>query len=393
VAMVTFSSYPFDPRPRRAIEALVGEGMTVDLICLGSKNAPRRESLNGIEVLRVRVNKEERGSKVKYAYRYASFILFSSLVFGFRALMRGYDLVYVHNMPDILVVSGLIPRLLGAKVVLDMHDPMPELMMTIFNAGEQNRSVRLLKRLEKWSFAAANLVVTVNIACKRIFSSRSCKPEKIAVVMNSPDGQIFPFRPAVALGSANELKKRPFAILYHGSLLERNGLDLAVDALARVRASIPGAELRILGSKTAFLEQVLEEARNKGVHEAIRYLGPKSHEEVVKEIEKCDLGVIPNRLNAFTEINTPTRIFEYLAIGKPVIAPSTSGITDYFGGGSLLFFEAGNASDLAKQIQYVYSHPQESLEMVRKGQQVYLEHTWELERQTLIGRVTDILAG
>ncbi len=86
MAMVTFSSYPFDPRPRRAIEALVGEGMTVDLICLGSKNAPRRESLNGIEVLRVRVNKEERGSKVKYAYRYASFILFSSLVFGFRAL-------------------------------------------------------------------------------------------------------------------------------------------------------------------------------------------------------------------------------------------------------------------------------------------------------------------
>ncbi len=193
-AMVTFSSYPFDPRPRRAIEALVNEGMTVDLVCLGSKDTPRRKTLQGIEVLRVSVNKEERGGRLKYAYRYASFILFSSLVFGLRSLTRGYDLVYVHNMPDILVLSSLIPRALGAKVILDMHDPMPELMMTIFNVNQQSRSVRLLRHLEKWSLGQANVVLTVNIACKRLFSSRSCHAEKIDIVMNSPDEQIFPFR-------------------------------------------------------------------------------------------------------------------------------------------------------------------------------------------------------
>jgi len=391
VAMVTFSSYPFDPRPRRAIEALISQGMTVDLICLGSKNAPRRESLKGIEVLRVAVNKEDRGGKFKYGYRYASFILFSSLIFALHSLTRGYDLVYVHNMPDILVLSGLIPQLLGSKVVLDMHDPMPELMTTIFNADAQSRSVKLLKRLEKWSLRRANLVVTVNIACKRIFSSRSCPAEKIAVVMNSPDGQIFPFRAAVPQAPTAEFQNKPFVILYHGSLLERNGLDVAVDALAQVLATIPSAELRILGSKTSFLEQVLEAAQNKGIQKAIRYLGPKSHEDVVKEIENCDLGVIPNRRNAFTDINTPTRIFEYLAVGKPVIAPSTRGIQDYFEEGSLLFFEAGNAGELAQQIQYVYSHPRESLEVVRKGQQVYLEHTWECEKQTLLDRVSEIL--
>ena len=71
--------------------------------------------------------------------------------------------------------------------------------------------------------------------------------------------------------------------------------------------------------------------------------GRKYLEEIVKEIEKCDLGIIPNQRNAFTDINTPTRVFEYLAMGKPVIAPSTEGIRDYFDNDSLLFFEAGNS--------------------------------------------------
>src|SRR4029077_7204448 len=193
VAMVTFSPYPYDPRPRRAVDALVGEGASIDMICLGDESAPKREVLNGVNVLRLAIKHDRRG-KFAYAYRYAAFILTSSAIFAWRALRRRYDLVYVHNMPDILIVSSLFPKPLGAKVVLDLHDPMPELMMTIFDAPQSGKSVQLLKRLEKWSIARADLVITVNVACKRIFSARSCPPEKIAVVMNSPDGRIFPFR-------------------------------------------------------------------------------------------------------------------------------------------------------------------------------------------------------
>jgi glycosyltransferase involved in cell wall biosynthesis len=390
VAMVTFSSYPDDPRPRRAVDALIGEGASVDLICLGGEDAPRREVQNSVNVLRVPLKHDRRG-KFEYVYRYAAFILVSSLIFALRSLGRGYDLVYVHNMPDILVLSSLIPKALGAKVVLDLHDPMPELMTTIFHVPQGSKSVQLLKRLEKWSIAQADLAVTVNLACKRIFSSRSCGPEKIAVVMNSPDGQIFPFRTPQSHASSNQVGEKRFVIMYHGSLVERNGVDLAIDALARVRAAVPTAELRIFGSKTPFLERVMEAARNKGLQEAVRYLGPKTLEDLVSEIGNCDLGVIPNHRNAFTEINTPTRIFEYLALGKPVIAPSTLGIQDYFSKEALLFFEPGNPGELAQQIEYAFSHPREVLEFVRRGQQVYLEHTWERERQTLLDRVSEIL--
>jgi len=392
VAMVTFSPYPYDPRPRRAVEALVGEGASVDLICLGNEGAPKREILIGVNVLRLPIKHERRG-KFAYVYKYSAFILASSVIFALRTLRRRYDLVYVHNMPDILVLSSLVPKALGAKVVLDLHDPMPELMMTIFRISQSSKSVQLLKRLEKWSIALADLVITANVAFKRIFSARSCPPEKIAVVMNSPDGQIFPFRATRSEVSTGKTGDKSFVIMYHGSLVERNGLDVAIDALSRVREAVPTAELRIFGANTAFLERTMEAARSKNLHESVRYLGSRRLEDLVTEIENCDLGVIPNHRNAFTEINTPTRIFEYLALGKPVIAPSTPGIKDYFSKGSLLFFEPGNPGDLAEQIKYAFSQPGEVLEIVRRGQKVYLEHIWERERQTLLGRVSEILNG
>jgi glycosyltransferase involved in cell wall biosynthesis len=391
VAMVTFSAYPFDPRVRRAVDALVGEGATIDLICLSYGKEARREALNGINVRRIPIKNPRRG-KFEYALRYGTFILITSAIFAIRSLARRYDLIYVHNMPDILVLSALIPKALGAKVVLDLHDPMPELMMTIFRTPESNRTVQLLKRLEKWSIGRADLAVTVNIACKRIFSSRSCPSEKIAVVMNAPDGQIFPFRVPQARPGAKRGGGERFVVMYHGSLVERNGLDVAIEALALVRQAIPGVELRVFGTPTAFLDRVLESARNKGLQDAVHWLGGKRIEDLVPEIDKCDVGVIPNHRNAFTDINTPTRVFEYLALGKPVIAPSTQGIRDYFDQESLLFFEPGNADDLAQQIKNAFWHPQEVQEVVRRGQEVYLSHTWDCERETLLGRVSETLS-
>src|SRR5215467_8584553 len=150
VAMVMFSHYPADPRPRRAVEALVKEGIQVDLVCLAEGNAPRKERFEGLDVLRIPL-KRRRGGKLAYIYQYSIFILISSLIFAWRAVTRGYDLVYVHNMPDILVLSALVPKAFGAKVILDLHDPMPELMSTIFGLDQHSLSVRIIKRLEKWS--------------------------------------------------------------------------------------------------------------------------------------------------------------------------------------------------------------------------------------------------
>lgn len=388
VAMIMFSFYPSDPRPRRAVDALLKQGATVDLVCLQEEGLPKREVLGSLNVSRVAV-KHRRGGKFNYAYQYSAFILASSAIVALRALKRRYDLVYVHNMPDILVMSALIPKVVGARVVLDQHDPMPELMTTIFGFDDESFYVRLIKRMEKWSMARAHLVLTVNAACQRIFAERSCSPEKIGVVMNAPDGELFPLRSPRSYVQCSDPAAKPFVIMYHGSLVERNGLDLALKALAGVRQTLPSAELRIYGKQTPFLEQVLAEAAGLGLQDAVRYLGPRRLEDLAREIEDCDLGVIPNQRNAFTDINTPTRIFEYLALGKPVVAPSTPGIRDYFGPESLLFFEAGDSNGLAQKIEYVAAYPDKAIEIAERGQKVYLAHTWSQERQTLV----DLIGG
>jgi glycosyltransferase involved in cell wall biosynthesis len=229
------------------------------------------------------------------------------------------------------------------------------------------------------------------VTFKRIFSARSCRPEKVEVVMNSPDGEIFPFRAPSSQVSANQARRKSFVIMYHGSLVERNGLDLAVEALARVRETLPAAELRIYGPRTPFLDRVMDAAKSKGLQTAVHYLGPRRLEDLVGEIENCDVGVIPNHRNSFTDINTPTRIFEYLALGKPAIAPRTSGIQDYFCKESLVFFDPGDAEGMARSIEFVSSHPVEVLEIVKRGQEVYREHFWEKERLRLIELVAGLL--
>jgi glycosyltransferase involved in cell wall biosynthesis len=299
----------------------------------------------------------------------------------------------VHNMPDALVFSAIVPKLLGAKVILDLHDPMPELMQTIFNLPEESLSVVTLKRLEKWSIRFADLVLTVNLACKKIYSSRSCQPDKIKVVINSPDDEVFRFQPSSvrdAIGK-NGNGSRPFVILYHGSLVHRNGFDLAVDSLEKVKETIPSVRLSVCGKRTDFFEKVLESARQRGLDRNIDYLGVRNLKGIVEAIEHSDLGIIPNHRNIFTQINTPTRIFEYLALGKPVIAPKAKGIQDYFGENDLIFFELGDADDLARRIEFAFCHPVEVAKTVKRGQEIYLSHTWSRERLTLLNSISELL--
>jgi glycosyltransferase involved in cell wall biosynthesis len=131
----------------------------------------------------------------------------------------------------------------------------------------------------------------------------------------------------------------------------------------------------------------MDSVRKSELSEAIRYLGPMNLEQIPAAIRECDVGVIPNRRSVFTEINMPTRIFEYLSQGKPVIAPRTPGIQDYFGPQELVFFDLGSVDDLAAKIEYVFEHPEEMVTMVELGQKVYCAHKWSGQQAQFISLV------
>src|SRR5215471_4029549 len=80
VAVVLFSYYPSDPRPRRAAEALADAGMVVELICLRENPEDRKvDRLNGVEIRRVPISRR-RGGILGYLYQYLAFLLVSSSI-------------------------------------------------------------------------------------------------------------------------------------------------------------------------------------------------------------------------------------------------------------------------------------------------------------------------
>ena len=391
-AVLLFSYYPADPRPRRAAEALAREGVLIDLICL-QKNVeePRREIINGVSVFRVPLRRRRRG-KITYIGQYSIFILRSFLQLTSQSIFRRYDFVHVHNMPDVLVFSALVPKARGAKIILDLHDPMPELMMSIYNLGAESHFVRWLRRLEKLSISFAHLILTPNKAFQELFISRGCPSEKIQVIMNSPESDIFRPSKYDSLTRTSANGEKPFKIMYHGLIAERHGLDTALEAIARLRSVIPTLEFHIFGDRTPYMNKVDAQMQKLGLRSCVHYHGYRPQTEIAKSIRSIDLGIIPNRRSPFTEINMPTRIFEYLAMGKPVVVPDTRGIRDYFGAESALFFEPGDPQSLGDAILDVYRNPQKVDSILARGRTVYEAHRWEVHRVQFLDRVNVLLS-
>jgi glycosyltransferase involved in cell wall biosynthesis len=394
VAVVLYSYYASDPRPRREAETMARAGARVDVICLRKNNSePVTENLNGVDIFRIPL-KRRRAGKAVYIFQYAWFWAASFFLLTLWSLRKRYKLVHVHNMPDFLVFSGWFPRLRGAKIILDLHDPMPELFRSIYGMDENHLIVRSLKGMEKKSIAFADLVITPNLAFKELFTSRSCPAGKIQTVMNSPETEIFRPRangvarngPLNGATLENNAGKH-FTLMYHGLIVERHGLDLAVKAVAKLAAKIPGITLHLYGERTEYLEKILELAKILNLKNAIQFHGFKTLGEIASDISKIDLGLVPNRLSVFTEINFPTRIFEYLAMNKPVIVPSTRGIRDYFNDDEMLFFKPNNADDLAAKIEWAYSNPEALQRLMEKGRRVYEKNCWDLEQEKFLGMV------
>jgi glycosyltransferase involved in cell wall biosynthesis len=100
---------------------------------------------------------------------------------------------------------------------------------------------------------------------------------------------------------------------------------------------------------------------------------------------------VPNRRSVFTEINFPTRIFEYLAMHRPVVAPSTQGIRDYFAPDELIMFTPDDVADLAAKMLWVRENPESAAKIVARGTQVHRAHLWSAEKARFLIDLADVV--
>jgi len=388
-AVLLYSSFPTDPRPYRATQAMVEAGMQVDLLCINrGPGAPARQTVDGVAVYRLPIRHQRKG-KLSYLLNYLRFFLQPFIFLARRGLGGCYDVVHVHNMPDFLVFATLVPKLRGAGVLLDMHDPMPELMTTIYGLAPQSWPTRVLNLLERLSLRFADRVITPNLSFKKLFSSRSCRAEKIQIVLNSPEERIFdPDRFAGGVPDPSV-----FRVMHHGLIAHRHGVDQLVEAVALLRPKIAGLRLDLYGGATPYLPEVLALVRRLGLEDIFHHHGELSKQEIAAEIAKCDVGIVSNRRSVFTEINFPTRIFEYLALNRPVVVPATQGIRDYFGPEDIVTFEPGDAASLAASILWIRDHPEATADILARGRSIYRSFLWKDERVGFLDLVGSVAKG
>jgi len=385
IAMIGFAYYPRDPRIRRETEALIEAGYAVDIICLRQSGERARETVNGANVYRVPLQ-HRRASRFYYLWAYVCFILLAFFLLSVLYVRRRYDLIHVHNMPDALIFSALLPKLCGCKTILDLHDPMPEVYMSKYAAGATHPTIRLLRFMEKCSIWFSDIVLTVNTACRDLFISRGCPASKIHVVMNLPQDSIF--------GQVRAHRNTPssrdgFVVMYHGTLVKRNGLAVALEALERVRHKIPNLIFEVYGDGD-YLRSFLESAKTRNLERIINYHGFVTHEEIAQAIPSADVGLIPNIATIHWQYATPTRMFEYLCLGTPVIVPRTKAILDCFDERSLYFFESGDPDSLANVLYEVYANPRRAQAVRKRGSSLcYSRYRWINEKEHFV----DIVQG
>jgi len=213
--MVVHAYYPLgETRVLREALALTNRGYEVDVLCLRQSGEPKTEQSDGINVYRLPM-KRFRGHGL--AFQLLEYLAFFLLAFGKLVILhtkRRYGTVQVHNLPDFLVFCALIPKFSGARIILDLHDLMPEFFASKFESGMDSPAVRLVTLQEQLSCRFADHVITVTDVWKETLIKRGVPAHKVSVVMNVADTSIF--HPVAHLPAPSRNGDH-FELIYHGT--------------------------------------------------------------------------------------------------------------------------------------------------------------------------------
>ena len=338
--MIAYAFYDTDTRMMQYASALVERGDTVDVLALRMEGQSAFEVLNGVNVYRIQARRVTEKGSFSYLLKILRFLLLSGYILTKRHLSKRYDVIHVHSVPDFLVFAALPIRLMGARVILDIHDILPEFYASKFGVRRNSLVFKALLLTERVSAAFSDHVILPNHLWEERLVSRSVRPGKCTVFINYPDPKMFARRPKKSSNSK-------FIILYPGSLNKHQGVDLAIRAFAQVAGQMPGAEFHIYGDgpeKPALVSLATE----IGLTDQLVIHGMVPTAEIANVMANADLGVVPKRASSeFGNEAASTKIMEFMSLGVPLIVSRTKVDQYYHDSSQVRFFESENVTELA----------------------------------------------
>jgi glycosyltransferase involved in cell wall biosynthesis len=377
VCMIAYTTYTMDGRVRLEAESLVNWGYEVTILVPKEEAAPKTYVLEGVTIQELNVRKIRDNNKFRYVLSYVMF-----LAVGFVACTRLFlrsriQVIHVHNMPDVLVFAAVVPCLMGCKLVLDLHDTVPETYEAKF--GKISPVLRWCLRLEeKVCCSMADRVICVNHVQREAVIGRGVPADKIATVITMP-----------RFASSSEPipkteRKQGFRMVNHGTISKRLGNDLILEAAAKLVNEIPGFELHIIGDGEN-LNQLQSMARSLGLEKAVYFHAAVPWDKLAEKLRIMDVGIVANRVNIATKLMLPSKLIDYTVLGIPAIVPRLKGVEYYFSDEMVSYFEPENVDSMVAATLGLYRDGERMERQARKAKKFLDENGWDVNSNGLRG--------
>jgi hypothetical protein len=362
--VVLHGSYPLgNGRAPKLVSAALKQGFEVDVVAMRRPGEPRKESLGGARILRLPLSHRRGRGMMAMLLEYVGFAALASLSVGTLALRRRYAIIEVQSPPDFLVLAAAVPKLLGARVVLDVQDFSADMFEMRFGRRRGAEAAqRLIRSIERYAGGFADAVLTVHQPYREELAANGVPLEKTVVVMNALNEGLL--RPARDKANANL-----FRVMYHGTVTPHEIYGEG-DAFPAVRTQTERAGLV---DRVALVDRYLPQ------------------QEVLERARMASVGVVPNlpvRLNRFA---LPTKMFEYVALGVPVVAADLPTIRAHFSANEISFFRPGDPGSLAAALLDVARDPTAAASRAAAARRRYERYRWYLQANAYAGLLGDLV--
>ncbi len=377
ICMVVHKNYYYDIRVRRYVESLVRTGASVDVICPAPYSLDAAFEVDEkIRIHLIPIRNTDK-SRIGYVIEYLLSFIWYFIRLSTLHIQNRYQVIHVHNMPDFLIFSAIIPKFMGASLILDIHDLMPEVFISKYGERSNKIIVSLIKLQEKLSCWLADEVITVNSICEANLVNRGLPPQKITVVHNYPNPAVF--NRSLYSGEIDDSKK-DFTLIYPGTLAPRYGLETVVRALPQLKTQIPEIRLLIFCQETPYKDELRQLADRLGVLPYVEIMPLIRNEEVPHRLMEADIGIYPALNDVHMALATPTKVLEFSAMGIPIVSSRLKMVEETFGDSAIMFFESGNASQFAQCVVELYQDPKLRSRLAENAYQMFVQKfSWDHE--------------
>ena len=392
ICYVWDADYPWDIRVEKFCRTLIDAGHEVHLLCRNKRRLPVYEMSDGIHIHR---HPSVKNKKLNSLIGFPAFFspLWLYLLFKLAVHYR-FDLIIVRDLP--MALAGIaIGRFKRIPVAIDMAEVYPLGLRSNWQYNRMKPWDILVRNpffadiVERITIEFANHIFVVSSEAKNRFLERGVSSESITLIGNTPNLELF--NANISERCEKKLPRGAFNIVFVGIFTGNRGLKLAVSAMREVVRTSNKIHLTLVGNGWMY-EELEKMVKLLGLEENIHFTGWIDNQLIPSIMADVDVGLLPFLPCEHIHITLPNKLFDYMAMGVPVLAADTRSLKRVVNEtGCGITFKAGSEKDLADKILLMHADSELRRKCSEKGKKFSLKkYNWEKDGKRLLDAISRV---